>query len=126
MYNIPQVPCHIKELGISCYGCCGSKFSSKEKIEESELILPCIDSDTNQKNKLYDKIKTLSPTFTPEKHRIVLINPNASELLPQRRWMPDYFETVIRQLVTDFQDCYVLITGAPAEQVEAEVLSQKN
>lgn len=31
---IPPVPCHIKELNISCFGCCGNSFSSKEKIEE--------------------------------------------------------------------------------------------
>lgn len=31
---IPPVPCHIKELNISCFGCCGNNFSSKEKIEE--------------------------------------------------------------------------------------------
>lgn len=31
---IPPFPCHIKELGISCFGCCGNTFSSKEKIEK--------------------------------------------------------------------------------------------
>ena len=34
MNEIPDFPCHIKELNISCFGCCGNKFSSKEKIEE--------------------------------------------------------------------------------------------
>ena len=29
----PPVPCQIPELGISCYGCCGRDFKSKEEVE---------------------------------------------------------------------------------------------
>ncbi len=32
--QIPKYPCHIKELNISCFGCCGNNFSSKKDIEE--------------------------------------------------------------------------------------------
>lgn len=32
--KIPRFPCHIEELSISCFGCCGNKFSPKEEIYE--------------------------------------------------------------------------------------------
>ncbi len=38
MKEIPFVPCHIKELNISCYGCCGNNFLSKDKIEEDIML----------------------------------------------------------------------------------------
>ena len=55
--------------------------------------------------------------------RLVLINPNASDLLPQRRWMPERFAELIRRILTASDDVLVLITGAPGERVEAERLA---
>jgi hypothetical protein len=36
--SIPVVPCHIKELNISCFGCCGNSFSSKKEILKDVLL----------------------------------------------------------------------------------------
>jgi len=54
-----------------------------------------------------------------------LINPNASDLLPQRRWMPEYFVAVMRGLLANDENLLVLITGASAERAEAEILKQQ-
>ncbi|MCH8520253.1 MAG: hypothetical protein LAT82_05870 [Nanoarchaeota archaeon] len=32
--NPPPVPCQIPELNISCYGCCGRDFKSKEEVQK--------------------------------------------------------------------------------------------
>jgi ADP-heptose:LPS heptosyltransferase len=53
----------------------------------------------------------------------VLINPNASELLPHRRWMPDRYADLIRHLLDRQPDVMVVITGAPNERGEAEALA---
>ena len=57
-----------------------------------------------------------------DRHRLVLINPNASELLPQRRWMPERYVELIRRIVAEDDDLLVLVTGAPAEREEAEAM----
>ena len=57
-------------------------------------------------------------------HRVVLINPNASELLPHRRWMPARYAELIKRIITQYPDALVLITGAPNERAEAEALAR--
>jgi ADP-heptose:LPS heptosyltransferase len=70
------------------------------------------------------KIADAIAEITLEGKRIVLINPNASELLPQRRWAKERYAELIRQLIAKHQDIVILITGAPAEREEAEALRQ--
>ena len=72
-----------------------------------------------------ERIRHEYPLYDAQRHRIVLINPNASDLLPQRRWMPDYFVTVMRGLLAEYEDVLILITGAPAERAEADLLKQQ-
>ena len=33
MKEIPIVPCQIKELNLSCFGCCGRDFKSREEVD---------------------------------------------------------------------------------------------
>ena len=54
---------------------------------------------------------------------VVLVNPNAGELLPQRRWMISRFAELIRRIIAEHDDVLVLITGAPQERAEAEKLA---
>jgi len=61
-----------------------------------------------------NKIKNLYPGWTNEK--IVLLNVNASDLLPQRRWQQEKFAEVGKQLLQSFQDIVIIMTGAPAEK----------
>lgn len=48
--------------------------------------------------------------------RIILINPNASDLLPQRRWLPEYFVTVGKEILENYKDVLIIATGAPSEK----------
>jgi ADP-heptose:LPS heptosyltransferase len=61
--------------------------------------------------------------FDPARQRLVLINPNASELLPHRRWMGDRYADLIRRVLATSEDILVAITGAPDERAEAETLA---
>jgi ADP-heptose:LPS heptosyltransferase len=60
--------------------------------------------------------------FDPSQYRLVLINPNASELLPQRRWAKERYAQLIQALLEAHPDILILITGAPNERAEAEQL----
>lgn len=69
------------------------------------------------------QIAALAPQRDPSKRRLILINPNASNLLPQRRWMPERYAELIRRILAADGDALVLITGAPGERAEAEALA---
>ncbi|MBT7711195.1 MAG: glycosyltransferase family 9 protein [Deltaproteobacteria bacterium] len=95
---------------------------SKEAISDGEIALEKMAIDDSQKTAMRDKIKALNPSYDDTKHKLLLINPNASELLIQRRWMPEYYTELIRMILKTFPDVMVLITGAPAEREEAQAL----
>jgi ADP-heptose:LPS heptosyltransferase len=59
-------------------------------------------------------------SFTLGKQPLLLVNPNASELLVQRRWAPESFSALIVALHTKWPDCLILITGSPAEHAYVE------
>lgn len=71
-----------------------------------------------------ERVRTVLPAWT-EGARLVLINPNASDLLPQRRWPRDRFETLMRMILERFPDTVLLITGASGERGEAEELARR-
>jgi ADP-heptose:LPS heptosyltransferase len=47
---------------------------------------------------------------------LVLLNANASEFLPQRRWAQDRFAALARRVLDSRGDALVLLTGSPAER----------
>ena len=98
---------------------------SKTIIDDSEIKLaraPVIESEITA---MRERIREELPSYDEMRHRIVLINPNASDLLPQRRWMPEHFVTVMHDLLANSEDLLVLITGAPAEREQAENLKKQ-
>lgn len=46
---------------------------------------------------------------------IILLNPNASDLLPLRRWPPQRYIELARRLLERYPDLFIGFTGAPAE-----------
>jgi ADP-heptose:LPS heptosyltransferase len=61
-----------------------------------------------------NKIRQLYPEWNNEP--VVLLNANASDLLPQRRWPQENFAEVGRQLLSTFNNIIMLMTGAPGER----------
>jgi ADP-heptose:LPS heptosyltransferase len=53
---------------------------------------------------------------------LILLNANASDLLPLRRWAPDRYAALARRLLDEFPASCVLMTGAPAEAPAADAL----
>ena len=54
---------------------------------------------------------------------VVLLNPNASDLLPLRKWPTDRFAQLARRLLAADPQVRIGITGAPAERAAAEALA---
>ncbi|MGA8076036.1 MAG: glycosyltransferase family 9 protein [Xanthobacteraceae bacterium] len=95
---------------------------SKTLIGDDQIKAAIAPASAQARAQVIARIRALAP-FDPARHRLALINPNASELLPHRRWMPDRFEELIRRMLAAYDDVFVLITGAPAERAEAERLA---
>ena len=95
---------------------------SKTLVSEDEIKLRQAPVSAEQKAAIIAKIREDFAEFDPALHQVVLINPNASELLPQRRWMKDRYAELMRRILAHSKTAVVLITGAPAERAEAEVL----
>ena len=56
---------------------------------------------------------------------IVLLNPNAGDLLPLRRWPTERFIELGRRLVEEHPQATIAITGAPAERKAAEQIARQ-
>lgn len=98
---------------------------SKTEIDDNELQLPHVTSTEHNKNVVLDKIRKIAPEFNAQQNTIILINPNASELLIQRRWMPNYYVKLMQMILEKNAEHYILITGSPGEHNEAEQLKQQ-
>jgi ADP-heptose:LPS heptosyltransferase len=96
---------------------------SKTLIGDNEMTIALPQPSAQEREALLTRIKALVPNLDLTQFRIVLINPNASELLPLRRWMPERFSELIRRLLAAYDDVIVLITGAPNERPEAEKMA---
>jgi ADP-heptose:LPS heptosyltransferase len=93
---------------------------SKTVVSDAEIRLPVIEPAAEEINNMHALVKKHCPDYERGSHRIVLINPNASELLPQRRWMPERYIELIEKILDAAPEVIVLITGAPSEKEEAE------
>lgn len=108
-------------------------------------LVRSLGAPAGQTPKLKDAIPAESivlPTFTPEKKekeevrnivaqrsngtrnaKLVLLNPNCSDLLPLRRWPTEDFIELAKRLLAEDEDILVVITGASGEQSEAEEIA---
>ncbi|OIR00812.1 ADP-heptose--LPS heptosyltransferase 2 [mine drainage metagenome] len=95
---------------------------SKTFIPDEEITIPRIIAGERDSERMRATVREAFPAYDPDQHRIVLFNPNASELLPQRRWPQSHFVALANQVLTHWQDVVILITGAPDEDFQAEKL----
>lgn len=95
---------------------------SKVLITDHDIQLDQVTFNTEEKAFVYDKIQTCFPAFKKEQYQLILMNPNASDLLPQRRWPKENFIALMQAVLTRYENAIILITGAPNEQDEAEAL----
>ncbi len=95
---------------------------SKTIISDEEIRLARREVKEEEKAEVRAAVKACFNAYDPARHRIVLVNPNASELLPQRRWAPERYRDLIQRILAEADDLLVLITGAPSEAEEAQAL----
>lgn len=65
---------------------------------------------------------TLHELGVDSQKRLVLLNPNCSDMLPQRRWPVERYAQLCLLLQAHFRDLAILVTGTKAERPAAEEL----
>jgi ADP-heptose:LPS heptosyltransferase len=96
---------------------------TKTAIADADVVLERSAAAPDVRAAMLERVRGVLSDFDPARHRLVLVNPNASEFLPQRRWMPDRFASLIRRILAADDGARVLITGAPAEAREAAAMA---
>ncbi len=56
---------------------------------------------------------------------LILLNPNASDLLPLRRWPPLRYVQLARRLLERYPEVFIVLTGAPAEATSNNQLADE-
>lgn len=97
---------------------------SKTVISDEEIRLPIQPVCEEAMDQMRGLVWQVYPDYQPDYHRIVLINPNSSEMLPQRRWDRENFAALATMIVEEWEDALVLITGSPAEREEAQLMAR--
>jgi len=98
---------------------------SKTFIPDEEIRLQIQPVSEQAQQQMRELVWQVYPDYQPDYHRLVLINPNSSELLPQRRWDRENFGSLATMLVEERDDALVLITGSRAEREEARQMAQE-
>jgi len=97
---------------------------SKVHITDASIQIAQAVIKPSDKQAVLERIERLARdaqrTFTLGQQPLLLVNPNASELLVQRRWAPERFSALIVALQKKWPECLILITGSPAEHAYVE------
>lgn len=91
----------------------------KKEITDDEIKIRKISVSETAKERVFNTIKTVFPAIQPQQ-KIFLVNPNASEFLPQRKWPLENYTELIRTVLQKHPDILVLMTGAPSEREEIQ------
>ncbi len=87
---------------------------SEVKLEQAVIRPEALEKVRTRIEKL---AKEANIPYAHGKDRLILINPNASDLLPQRRWAQQRFSELIQAVHQRYPNDLILITGSPAEFV---------
>jgi ADP-heptose:LPS heptosyltransferase len=92
----------------------------KFPIDQKKLKIPKISSDQSAKEKMWEILKDINPDIDQTK-KLVIVNPNASELFGMRKLPIENYAMLIEMLLQD-EDVYVAISGVESEKPDAEYI----
>jgi ADP-heptose:LPS heptosyltransferase len=80
--------------------------------------------ETTAEDGLEVDILMQSLNIDPDLKTIILVNPNSSDLLPERRWPAERFSKLVEMLIDHVPNLHVLLIGSPTERDYAEFILQ--
>jgi ADP-heptose:LPS heptosyltransferase len=94
-------------------------LSVREPVDPSRLTLPEYRPGPAAAEAVR---RTLSDAGIPADARLVLVNPNSSDLFPLRRWPLERFAEFSARLVARYSDVALVITGTESERQDAQAI----
>ncbi len=92
----------------------------KKQIDQYDIKIPLITSTDNNKKRILNRLKAINPNIDINK-KIIIVNPNASQLLPLRKWPLSYYTDLVKKILNEL-DVTVVITGLKSEKADAEAI----
>ncbi|RLA80109.1 MAG: glycosyltransferase family 9 protein [Epsilonproteobacteria bacterium] len=96
---------------------------TKRVIPDDEIIIAKATISDEEKEDVSAVISQMYNGFDKDKNPVILVNSNASDLLPQRRWDRENYGDVIKMILGANSEAIVLLTGAPSEKDGAQLLT---
>lgn len=98
--------------------------NSKTLISDSEMTLPILSVSEHDQHLIFQKITEVFPSFQKNRDRLILINANAGDLLPQRKWQNASYVSLIQKLLDLDERNLILLTGSKNEYAHVENIVQ--
>lgn len=96
---------------------------TKKQIVEKDVVIPELEISDDVKREILAKLKEENDKAAHAK-KIVLLNPNASDIIPVRRWpVENYIE--LAKLLLKHEGVYVIFTGTKSERKNAGIICHK-
>jgi ADP-heptose:LPS heptosyltransferase len=92
---------------------------AKTVIPDDRTRVATVPIHPSETDAAHELVRQVFDDYDPRRHRIVLLNPNSSEMLPQRRWPREHFMQLANRIVSEWNDVLVAITGSAAERNES-------
>lgn len=97
---------------------------SKTLITDEEIHLARAEVSQEELDAVQQLMKDYYEGLDLKRHKIVLINANASDLLPQRRWDRANYAQVAQQIIEQYEDVIVFLTGSGSERPGLALLAE--
>ncbi|MFH1090570.1 MAG: glycosyltransferase family 9 protein, partial [Pseudomonadota bacterium] len=101
----------------------GIEPGAKSNFDQADLRVQVITSTPEARRAMQNKLREAFPGLTP-RHRLVLLNPNAGDLVTVRRWPEENFLRLAQALLKE-PEVMVVLTGSPEERPMTELLARK-
>ena len=95
----------------------------KRPRASDRLDVPKIATDPVTADGIWRKLKAVNPDIDP-RHKLVVLNPNASQRFPMRRMPLELFADLARRLLED-PEVYILVTGVASERPDAQYICSR-
>lgn len=93
---------------------------TKKRIEEKDIALPRLKISEEAKEEILAKLGKENKDIVNARG-IILLNPNASDIVPVRRWPLDNYIELAKTLLRH-NGVYIVVTGTEAERREADII----
>ena len=95
---------------------------SKTLVSDDETKLKKLVISEPAKETMRRKIREACPAYEAQRHRVVLFNANASDLLPIRRWPQEHYIALARTVLDRYPDVIILLTGGNDDRAWLEAI----